>query len=224
MGIKVCMASHLGSSFRYDTIEETLDSIAKQTHKPNEVLIAYSYDFEPPDENKWQNILGNIPLKTIVSNTQQYQFAHYKQLLPFIDDKDLVCFVDDDDLFAPNKIEQLYNIYMSDNFKGVIKHNYTAFYKNGDNNIIYEPGNCNEYWLYSLQGNIFKRFFESDIIEDFNSSFHMIDLLFAAWISTSTYEDIYYINDRLMFIRKDLLIPRNYGKKLEGCNILNQTS
>ena len=240
MTIKVLMASHLGSTFRYATIKTALQSIANQTRQPDEVLIAYSYKLDAPDEEEWKLILSPIPLRTVKSSTQQHQFHHYKNLVTMIDDDDLVCFLDDDDLYHPDKIQKVFDAYKSPRFKGVIKHRYKDFFTDDESEgpvsrreidsvgsifmmantvqpsqtIHYGDIHHNEYCCYVVTGGIFKDFFETDHYNTWPSTgLHMLDVAFNVWLGSSMFSS-YDLNEILLYVRKSLVIPRDYRSQL----------
>lgn len=218
MAIKVLMASHLGSTFRYATIKTALQSIANQTRQPDEVLIAYSYKLDAPDEEEWTRILSPIPLRTVKSSTQQHQFHHYKNLTTMVDDDDLVCFLDDDDLYHPDKIQKVFDAYKSPRFKGVIRHNYRAFFDEDglypNQSTHYGNTRNNEYCCCAVSGRIFKDFFETDHYKTWPSTgLHMLDVTFNVWIGSSMFSS-YILNEDLLYVRKSLVIPRDYRSQL----------
>lgn len=96
--IKILMASHLGSEFRYFSIKKSLESIKRQTISPHSVLISYSYELEKPNTQEWVEILHPIPLLLFEHNVKTSQFSHYTVLSKHIDNNDIICFLDDDDL------------------------------------------------------------------------------------------------------------------------------
>jgi len=218
MIIKVLMASHLGSLFRYDTIKRALKSIADQTQTPDFVLLAYSYDHHEPDIAEWVSILGNIPLVTIKSSTKLCQFDHYKNLLELVDDTDLICFLDDDDLYRPDKIETISNIVQKSDFKGIIRHIYWEFYDAGDE-VLCDKDDLSikfllyraEFWTFCIYGFILKKFFDNEFYPEYYSvNPHLVDVYFAVWID-SCYKPIIKLCEKpLMYSRKNFLIPRDY--------------
>ncbi len=201
------MASHLGSKERYITIELALESIAKQTKLPDQVMVSYSYDLEEPNTSKWSDILGDIPHVFLKKDAKRSQFQHYFSLFEYVEPTDTIMFLDDDDLYHPTKVEIISN-HIDQN---IVCHLAQLFGNPYDENKItynISDGSCTaatrEYVCYCIKGRHLKQIIDRI---DTNPSLGQYDLFFKT--SMDMCENVKYIDDVLYYIRRDR-IKRDY--------------
>lgn len=214
----ILMASHLGSDNRHIVIKWALESIAKQTVKPDCVNIAFSYD-KRPDIGNWQKILGDIELKLYESPEKLSQFQHYYKIFDVLrkNSSNILMFLDDDDIMHEKRVEIIKNYFETDGLKDVLKHNAEIFWSweltspEELNNQIKNKVIAAEYWKNCIKISYIKKI-EQKIKEDcpqYNLDYIYYDLLFSAAVNE---KDIHYVDKTLYYYRKDQILQKDYRK------------